>query len=71
MRSLKNALAAPPVLTIPNATGQMTLDTNACDARIGCMLPQLQQPDSTEKPNGQWCRFLTEGERKYATIQRE
>lgn len=55
MNSLKNALISPPVLALPNNSGHLTLDTDACNVQVGCVLLQ-QQPDDTTKPIGYWSR---------------
>jgi len=39
---LKSALIVPPVLAMPNETGQFILDTDASDRAIGAVLSQVQ-----------------------------
>lgn len=48
--TLKNVLIYPLILALLYAGGQMTLDTNACNIQIGCVLLQ-KQPDDTIKTN--------------------
>lgn len=70
MASLMIALIFPSLLALPNRTGHITLDTDACNVQVGCLLLQ-QQPNETTKPIGYWSRSLTETERKYDTTQHE
>lgn len=70
MNSLKSALVSPPVFTLPDATGQMTLDTDPFDVQVSYVLHQAQTDEST-KPIGYWSRSLTDAERKYDTTQWE
>lgn len=70
LNTLKDALSSPPVLALLNSTGNMTLETDACDVQVGRVLLH-QQPDETTKPIRWWSRFLTDAESKYDTTQWE
>lgn len=70
MNSLESELLPPHVLTLPISTGHMTLDEDACDVQIECVLFN-QQPESTKKPIGYWSRFLTDAKRIIDTTQPE
>lgn len=63
---LRDKLISPPVLALPNATGRYTVDTDACDRQVRCVLMQDQRED---KPNsvGYCSRKLTKAERDYDT----
>ena len=39
---LRTRLMQPPVLALPKANKPYTIDTDACDVQIGCVLPQEQ-----------------------------
>lgn len=69
LNTLKDALIAPPVLALPNSTGHMTLDTNACDVQAGCIFLQ-QQSDETTKRIGYEPRYLKDVERTYDTTEK-
>ena len=45
--ALKEALTSPPILAMPNDTGEFVLDSDACDRTIGGVLSQMQ--DGVEK----------------------
>lgn len=68
--ALKNALALLPVLTLPNFTNHRTLDTEACAARVGCVLLQ-KKFDDTIRPLNYWSRTLYYAQRCYNTTQKE
>lgn len=70
MNALKNALISTPDLTLPNTTGHMTLETEARDDLMGCVLLQ-QQPNGTTTPIEYWSQSLTDADCKYDTTQRE
>jgi len=67
---LKDLLTSPPILALPRADGHFTLDTDACDRQVGCVLLQAQ-PDDQMRPVGYWSRTLTAPERNYSTTERE
>lgn len=58
-KDCKNARISLPVLALPNSTGCMTPDNDACDVQIGCVIFQMQ-PDVATKPFGYWQRALTD-----------
>ena len=67
---LKGLLIAPPVLALPKAEGKYTVDTDACDLQVGCVLLQ-EQEDGTNRPVGYWSRTLTKPEKAYTVTERE
>ena len=69
-KSLKSKLVNPPILALPRSEGKFTLDTDACDTQVGCVLLQ-DQPDGHARPIGYWSRKLTKAEQAYTTTERE
>ena len=69
--TLKAALISPQVLALPRAGFKYTLDTDACDVQIGCILLQDQPDSKTPKPVGFWSRTLTPAEKGYDTTNKE
>lgn len=47
MNTLKGALMSPPLLFIPNSTGHMTFDMDACDKQDGCVFLQNLGDETT------------------------
>lgn len=47
--TLRTKLIVHPVLLLPGSQGDITVDTDACEKHIGCVLLQ-NQPDGTERP---------------------
>ena len=68
--ALKEKLTSTPVLALPRATGQFTIDTDACDYQVGCVLLQRQDDDSL-RPIGYWSRTLNPAETRYDTTHKE
>lgn len=68
--ALKNALTNPPVLDVPRANGQYTIDTDACDTQAGSVLLQIQD-DGSHRLIGYCSRALSDSERKLATTHTE
>lgn len=68
--TLKSKLVEPPVLALPRGKGRYTVDTDACNEQVGCVLLQ-EQPDGVKRPIGYWPRTLTTAERAYGTTHRE
>lgn len=68
--SLKQLLISPPVLALPRADGHYTLDTDACDVQVGCVLIQDQR-DGPPRSIGYWSRKLTKPEQNYSTTEKE
>lgn len=62
MRS-KNALTTPLKHLLSRANGQYSIDTNACDAQVECVLRQTQD-DGTDRPVGYSSQALSDRERK-------
>lgn len=69
-KTLKSALASPPVLALPQTDLPYVLDTDAGDIQIGCVLMQ-QQEDKTLRPLGFFSKTLTETEQAYDASERE
>lgn len=67
---LRDSMISPPVLALPRAGYSYTLDTDACDYQVGCVLLQ-EQPDKTLRPVGYWSRSLTKAEKNYSTTEKE
>lgn len=67
---LKNALIFSPILAPHNSSGNITLDTDACDVQIGCVLLQKQANDTTRRIV-YWSRSVKDAERRYDTTRRE
>jgi hypothetical protein len=57
--NLKQCLLSPPILALPKANGQFTVNTDAFSEHIGCCLYQ-DQPDVTKHPLGYWSRGLAQ-----------
>lgn len=68
--SSKEALMRPLVLFSPRTESQYTLDTEANEKQIRCVLLQ-EQEDSGNRPAGCWSRTLNDEEQKLATKNRE
>lgn len=58
-----------PVLALLNSTSHLTLNTDACDVQIGCVVLQ-EQPNKTFMPIEYWSMSLINAERKYDTTRR-
>lgn len=69
MKSLKNALISPHLFTLPNITGHTTLDTDACDVQIRCIL--RQHLDYITNSYEYYSRSLTNSLCVYNTTQLE
>jgi RNase H-like domain found in reverse transcriptase len=67
---LKERLINPPILLLPRAKGQYTLDTDVSQDQIGCCLFQ-EQGEMQLKPILYWSRSLTKAERNYSTSEKE
>jgi len=67
---LRDSMISPPVLALPRAGYPYTLDTDACDHQVGCVLMQ-EQEDGTLRPVGYWSRSLTKAEKNYSTTEKE
>ena len=67
--ALKEALTSPPILAMPNDTGEFVLDTDACDRTIGAVLSQTQ--DGVEKVIAYAGRSLDKREVNYCTTRKE
>lgn len=64
VNELKSKLTSPPVLGLPRSIGKFTLDLDASDSQLGCVLPQ-EQDDMQLKPVGYWSRLMCSAERNY------
>ena len=67
--TLKDALTSPPILAMPNDTGEFVLDTDACDRTIGAVLSQVQ--DGIEKVIAYAGRSLDKREVNYCITRKE
>ena len=67
--ALKEALTSPPILAMPNDTGEFVLDTDASDRTIGAVLSQMQ--DGVEKVIAYAGRSLDKREVNYCTTRKE
>lgn len=45
---LKDTRVSPPVLSFPDSIAAMTLTTDTCDLRVGCVFLQIQKIDITD-----------------------
>ncbi len=54
---LKKALVSPPVLRLPRQGLRYSVDTDACDHQIGCVLFQTHK-DGKRYPRGFWTRQI-------------
>lgn len=61
---LKQRLVSTPVLALPRAPGQFTIDTDKRDYQVGCALLQ-KQVNGTLKPFGYWSGALTPAKKSY------
>ena len=67
--SIKDIMCQPPVLAIPNQTGEFILDCDASDVAVAAELSQIQ--DGVERVIG-YCSFaLTPEQRRYCTTRLE
>ena len=66
---LREALTTPPILAMPNDTGEFILDTDASDQTIGAVLSQLQ--DGAEKVIAYASRKLDKREVNYCITRKE
>lgn len=64
--NLKTLQTNPPILAHPRKVGQYTVDTDACDSQVGCVLLK-QHEDGTARPIRYWSRTLTGIEQKLET----
>jgi len=68
-QELKDALRSPPILALPNDTGDFYLDTDASDKSIGAVLSQIQ--DGQEKVIAYTGRALNKNELNYCAFGKE
>jgi len=66
---LKVALTSPPILAMPNDTGEFVLDTDASDNAIGAVLSQRQ--DGVERVVAYESRSLDRREQNYCGTRKE
>ena len=67
--ALKEALTSPPILTMPNDSGEFVLDTDASDKTIGSVLSQIQ--DGVERVIAYASRSLDKRECNYCITRKE
>ena len=68
--TLKTNLVTAPILALPREGYRFTLDTDACDYQVGCVLLQ-EQPNGDKHPIGYWSRGLNSAEKNYSTTEKE
>lgn len=66
----KAKLVEHPVLALPQSLEGCTVEKDACNKRIGCVVLH-KQPDGTKWQFRYWSRSLNYAERSYDTTQRE
>jgi len=67
--ALKVALTTPPILAMPQDTGEFIVDTDASEKTLGCVLSQVQ--DGVERVIAYASRSLDPRERNYCCSRRE
>jgi len=67
--AFKTALTSPPILVMPNDTGEFVIDTDASDKSIGAVLSQSQK--GMERVIAYASRFLDAREKNYCVSRRE
>lgn len=70
LETLKARIVEPPVLHLPRSQSTYTVDTDAHDKQIACLLLQ-KKLNGTDKPVGYRSRLLNDVERAYGTAHRE
>lgn len=70
MNALKEALVSRPVPAMLNFTGHMTMDTDACNKQVACVLLQTPEDDSTRPVEYGSCISCDAG-RRHDSTQRE
>lgn len=68
--ALKNAVTNPPIHVFPRGNGLYTIEIDACDTQVGCILLQAQK-SGAEKRFGYWSGRLSASERQPATTHKE
>lgn len=68
MKTLREKRNSLPFLALPSAGGPYTLNIDACDVYVGCVLLQVQ-PDKTKKLVGYLFRSLTREGNACSTTQ--
>jgi len=68
-QELKDALRSPPILALPNDTGDLYMNTEASDKSIGAVLSQIQ--DGQEKVIAYAGRALNKNELNYCAFRKE
>jgi transposase InsO family protein len=69
-RSLVEAICAPPILRLPRRNLPFTVDTDASDYQVGCVLFQDDEAGKRH-PIGFWSRTLQGAERNYSAPEKE
>lgn len=70
MLKRQGKLVSPPKLALPSARGGHTLEFDACNVHVGCVLLQ-EQPNGKSKLVGYWSGSLAKARQAYNTTQRE
>lgn len=66
---LKDKLSQPPVLSFPNLNGRFTVETDACDRKVRCVLLKYKD-DETRNQSWYWYMTLNKDKRAYETTNR-
>jgi hypothetical protein len=68
-KELKEKVCTPPFLALSKLTGEIVLDTDAADEKIGCCLQQRGK-DGHLHPLGYWSRLLNSPELNYSATKK-
>lgn len=60
----------PPVPAFPKSNGLYTIDADACDTKVGCVLLR-EQGDKILKSAGFWLGSLCDVKRRYGTMHKK
>lgn len=69
LNTLVKNVTEPPILALPRAVGRFSVDTDASDAQIGCVL--FQSIEAKRQPLGYWSRRLEPREQNYSVSEKE
>lgn len=67
---LQSKLPSPPVLALPRLSDKFTVETDAEDQQVCCLLLK-DQADGKTKPVGYWLRSFNNAEKDYSTAHSE
>lgn len=69
--NLKKAFTCAPILIYPDTEKEFTVETDASDFAIGCILSQQSSKDNEQHPIAFYSRSLTKAEVNYAIYDKE